>query len=104
MPKSASPQSIEVDCPCCGSKLVIDPKLGVVLRHEEPVRKPAVEDFAAAARALKGQAAQREEAFQKSFEQQKHQSEILSRKFDELFKKAKEDDPTKPPPKPLGLD
>jgi hypothetical protein len=34
----------------------------------------------------------------------KHAEEIRARKFDELFKKAKEDDPTKPPPKPLGLD
>jgi hypothetical protein len=104
MAQTPSAKPIELDCPCCGTKLVIDTHLGVVLRHEEPVRKPAVEDFAAAARALKGQAAQREEAFQKSFQQQKNQSEILSRKFDELFKKAKEDDPTKPPPKPLGLD
>lgn len=105
MPKgSANVAPLEVQCPCCQAKLFVDPKFGSVIRHEEPIRKSAVEDFAAAAQALKGEAAKREDAFQKSFSQHKNQSEILSRKFDELFKKAKEDDPTKPPPKPLGLD
>jgi hypothetical protein len=47
---------------------------------------------------LRGAAARREEAFQKSFEAEKKQPEILARKFDELFKKALEN-PDEPPPK-----
>jgi len=95
---------ITVTCPCCETKLVIDPKFETVIRYEEPARKPAIDDLAAAAQKLKGESARREELFRKSAEQLKHAEEIRARKFDELFKKAKEDDPSKPPPKPLGLD
>ena len=96
--------TISVTCPCCQAKLVIDPKFETVIRHEEPPRKLAIDDLAAAAQALKGESAKRDKLFEKSFEQHRNAEEIRARKFDELFKKAKEDDPTKPPPKPLGLE
>jgi hypothetical protein len=94
----------DVQCPCCHAKLQIDPNTKAVITFEEPPRQRTVEDIEAAARALKGESARREELFQKSVEANKSSADVLSRKFDELLKKAKSDDPTKPPPKPLGLD
>ena len=47
---------------------------------------------------LKGDAARREQAFQKSFEREKMQGKLLEKKFDELFRQAKER-PDEPPPK-----
>jgi hypothetical protein len=80
----------EVACPCCQAKLKVDPELQVVISHEEPVKAAPIEDLAAAVQKLKGEAGRREEAFNKSFAAEKNQSQVLNRKFDELFKQAKE--------------
>src|SRR5690242_17434154 len=83
-------QLFEVTCPCCQSTLKIDPELRAVISHEEPVKPKPIEDLAAEVAKLKGAAGRREEAFQKSFAAHKDQGELLNRKFDELFKQAKE--------------
>lgn len=96
--------SFEVDCPCCGAALKVDPGVKAIISHKEKPRPKTIEDIGAGIAGLKVQEAQREEAFKKSFEQMKSSKDVLAAKFDELLKKAKEDDPSKPPPKPLGLD
>lgn len=82
---------IEVKCPCCDSMLKIDPELGVLISHEEPVKAKPIEDLNLAVAQLKGAAGRREEAFQKSFAAEKNQGQVLNRKFDELLKQAKAD-------------
>lgn len=86
----AKPKTIEVECPCCRSTLKIDLGTGAVLTHKEPERPKPIEDIGAAVLGLKEQAAKREEIFQKSFADQKTRQSVLDRKFDELFKQAKE--------------
>ena len=81
----------EVSCPCCKSTLKVDEKLRAVISHTETEKKPAFEDLAAEVQKLKGAAGRREEAFEKSFQAEKNQGQVLNRKFDELFKQAKED-------------
>ncbi len=81
----------EVTCPCCQGVLKIDPDLKTVIAHVEPVKAKPIEDLAAAVQKLKGESGRREEAFQKSFAAEKNQSQVLNRKFDELFKQAKAD-------------
>jgi hypothetical protein len=81
----------EIQCPCCDATLKVDPKLRAVISHTEPVRKPAIEDLNEAVQKLKGEAGRRDEAFRKSFEAEKKQSDVLNRKFDELFRQAKDD-------------
>jgi hypothetical protein len=81
----------EVSCPCCKAELKVDSQLRAVISHREPEKKPVIEDLAAEVQKLKGAAGRREEAFQKSFEAEKQQGQVLNRKFDELFKQAKED-------------
>lgn len=94
----------EVECPCCGGTLKIDASVKAVISHKEKPRPKTLEDISTGVANLKAQEAQREEAFKKSFEQMKSSKDVLAAKFDELLKKAKEDDPSKPPPKPLGFD
>jgi len=55
----------------------------------------AIDDLAAEVAKLKGAAGRRDEAFQKSFEAEKLHGKVLEKKFDELFKQAKEN-PTRP--------
>ena len=90
--------SFTVTCPCCQASLTVDPELKVVLHHKEPERKPVIDDLAAAAARLKGEAAKREDAFQKSFQDLKSRDSVLNRKFDELLKQAQAD-PDQGPPK-----
>ncbi|MCL4844249.1 MAG: hypothetical protein KJZ79_20520 [Bryobacteraceae bacterium] len=98
------PKPFELDCPCCGATLKIDPEVKAVLSHKEKPKPKTLEDISIGVAKLKEQQAAREDAFNRSFEQMKSSKDVLNRKFDELLKKAKEDDPTAPPPKPLGLD
>jgi hypothetical protein len=88
----------DVKCPCCQAELKIDPETRAVITHKAPEKPPVIEDLAAAVERLKGESGRREEAFRKSFEAEKMQAQVLSKKFDELLRKAKEE-PIGPPPK-----
>jgi hypothetical protein len=46
----------------------------------------------------------REEAFQKSFEAEKMHGKVLEKKFDELFKQARENPDKTPPKRDIDLD
>lgn len=94
----------EVECPCCGATLKVDAAVKAVLSHKEKPRPKTIDDISVGVEKLKNAQAEREAAFKKSFEQVKSSKDVLSAKFDELLKQAQQDDPTKPPPKPLGLD
>ena len=89
---------ITVTCPCCQAELHIDPKTRAVIRHKEHVKPPSVADMEAAVAQYKGAAGRREDAFKKSVEQHKSHGDVLSKKFDEMLRLAKEN-PDEPPPK-----
>src|ERR1051326_3936175 len=80
----------EVACPCCQAVLKIDPETQAVIAHTIPEKPRAIEDLAAEVEKLKGAGARREEIFQKQFEAEKSHGKVLEKKFDELFKRAKE--------------
>lgn len=102
MPKPSP--AIDVVCPCCDATLRVDPATGAVLSHKEKEQPKTFEDFQSAVKSFQGEADRREAAFQKSLTEHKGQKETLAKKFDELFKQAKED-PTAPPPKrPFDFD
>ena len=88
--------TIEVECPCCRSILKVDAQTGTVLTHKEPEKPKPIEDIGAAVRGLKEQASKREEVFQKSLADQKTRQSTLDKKFDELFRQAKESPDDKP--------
>jgi hypothetical protein len=52
---------------------------------------------------LKGAGARREELFQKQFEAEKSHGKVLEKKFDELFKRAKENPDVEPPKRDIDL-
>lgn len=88
----------EVACPCCEAILTIDPETQAVIAHTVKEKPRPIEDLAAEVAKLKGAGARREELFQKQFEAEKSHGKVLEKKFDELFKRAKEN-PNEPPPK-----
>jgi hypothetical protein len=98
---SATP--IEVSCPCCQAKLIVDPELGVVLSHIPPPRPPPSVDLDDTARLLREQTERVEEKFRQSVEAEKIKEDVLARKFAEGLKKAK-DQPIEKPLRDFDLD
>jgi len=88
--------AIEVLCPCCQAKLKIDPALAVVIAHQAPPRAAPDVNLNDAANILDKQAAAREEKFRQSWEAEKKKEDVLSRKFEEALKKAKDEPAEKP--------
>lgn len=76
----------------------MDAATGAVLTYKEKEKPRTFQDFTEAVDRYKGEADRREDAFQKSLNDHKQQKDVLAKKFDELFKKAKEE-PDAPPPK-----
>ncbi len=95
--------TIEVVCPCCQTRLIIDPELGAVLHHEPPPKETHPTDLKAAVEELKGEAGRREARFKESMEAEKEKGKLLERKFTELLKKAK-DEPIARPIRDIDLD
>jgi hypothetical protein len=95
---------LEVECPCCEAALKVDPATGAVISHKEKERPKAVEDLQSAVARLKAEEAGREDKFRQQVERERNNQSVLSKKFDELLKQAKEDPDKGPPKKPLGLE
>jgi len=102
MAKKPAP-TVEVTCPCCHTKLTVDPQLAVVLSHEPPPRAPSQVDLDDTAGMLRKQADVREEKFRKSVEAEKKKEEVFDRLFEEGLKKAK-DKPIEKPIRDIDLD
>jgi hypothetical protein len=105
MAHPAKPAGFDVTCPCCQATLKIDPDLQAVIHHQPQVAPagPTL-DMAEAVQKLKGAAAKREDAFQKSLNDVKNRETLLNRKFDELFKQAQSDPDQGPPKRDLDWD
>jgi hypothetical protein len=85
----------ELQCPCCGATLVIDLNLGRVISHQEPPSGLTIE-LSDAQRILADQKARREAAFELSVNTERTKGDVLSKRFEEALKQAKEEPITKP--------
>jgi hypothetical protein len=94
----------DVQCPCCQAILKIDPETRAVIAHTAHEKPPLIEDLAAEVAKLKGEGARRDEVFRKNFEAEKSHGKVLEKKFDELFKRAKENPDAPPPMRDIDLD
>ena len=88
--------TVQVTCPCCEATLTIDPALGAAPDHKLPAKPQMVVELNDAAKIVKEEASRRDEKYQKLAEAEKNKSKVLEAKFQELFKKAKEEPITKP--------
>jgi len=97
-----SAMDFELICPCCGAKLKVDPELKAIIAHEAPKVARKFESVDDAIEGLKTHDAEREKKFAASIEAEKSKRDVLNRKFDELFEKAKTD--TSKPIRDIDLD
>ena len=86
--------NLTVECPCCGARLIIDAKLGTIVRQEE--QPPKHDPLDHAQDLLMERARRREEIFRQSSADLKIKSEMLDRKFAEALEKSKESPVTRP--------
>src|ERR1700739_505651 len=96
--------SFEVACPCCGATLKIDPEVTAVIAHTPKAVPRTFEDMEAAARSMKEQDSRKESIFRQSVEAQKHQADLLEKKFQEALKRATETPDTGKPLRDFDLD
>lgn len=98
-------KTFQLECPCCRAKLTVDAKLGAIIDHEPPPDSKAhlEMDLGDAARKLKEKEAQRDSIFSQAAEAQKKHGDVLARKFEEQFKKVK-DQPVEKPVRDFDLD
>ena len=87
---------IQITCPCCEATLTVDATLGAVLDHRLPAKPQVAVQLKDAASFVREEASRRDEKYQKIAEAEKNKSKVLEAKFQELFKKAKEEPITKP--------
>lgn len=86
---------LEVTCPCCDATLVVDTGLKRVVRHIEAERpdKPKLDE---AHRILAAEKARRDSLFEQSVQSERARGDVLSRRFEEALKQAREEPVTKP--------
>lgn len=95
--------SFEVDCPCCGARLEIDPETRSILSHTPAHPKHAPEDLQEAMARLKAEEKGRDKRFDNQFEAQKTRGRVLEKKFESLLKKSG-DEPLERPLRDFDLD
>ena len=93
---------LELQCPCCGSTLVVDLNLKRIVSHSEPEREDKPE-LGEAGRILSAEAARREAIFRQSVADEKGRGAALSKRFDEALKQARRE-PVERPARDFDLD
>jgi hypothetical protein len=93
---------VQVDCPCCKTKLVVDVETSAILSEERP-KTDLGATFEQAMTDVKSGPARREDAFSKAFDRTKNLDDLLQKKFEEAKRKASSD-PGGKPKNPFDLD
>jgi hypothetical protein len=92
--------ALEIQCPCCSTKLTVDPETGDILHEQRP--KKAMVSWDHALKAGKDKQAQAEALFDQGMDRERRADDILEKKFKEALKKADKSDA--PPPRIFDLD
>jgi hypothetical protein len=88
-------RNIDVTCPCCATRLTIDPDSGDVLAEERPAPDHD-KTFESAMSEVQGGERRREDLFTKAFDRTRRLDDVLAKKFEEAKKKAEKDPHGKP--------
>lgn len=94
-------KNIEIECPDCGTAIVIERETGEILWHK-PRETAQKHNLEAMVSDLRGQKDEMEKKFDKNLEAQKDRKRILEEKFKEALQRADKSD--KPMKNPLDLD
>lgn len=94
---------VKVECPCCGTHLVIDAARSVVLESREPVNPRKEASLSDAQQLLKEESSRIHERYRQIVEADKGRGASMEQKFKDFLEKAK-DDPAPKPVRDIDLD
>lgn len=94
--------NFELNCPCCGALMIVDPATRVILRFEQP--KKEIASFGELLKEVGESKKKSESKLQRALDEQTQRAEILRKKFKEALRKAEETPDEKPGPRPIDLD
>lgn len=97
---AGSNDPLELKCPCCSTKLIVDRSNGDILHEERPKKSEVSWDYAL--KAGKTKQAEAEALFSQGMDREHRADEILEKKFKEALKRADKSDA--PPPRIFDLD
>ena len=96
---------LQVICPDCSSRLVVDAATGEVISHQAHEAPPAGgKELGELLAGLDREKEQAEDLFQREVKAHEDRDRLLSEKFEEAMKAAEDADDGKPPPRPFDFD
>lgn len=96
---------LELLCPDCGSRLVVDRETGAVLFHKPKKVAPAGgQDFDQLLEKLDDDKAKAEDVFEREVVALENRDRLMEDKFDAALREAKKSPEDEPPPRPFDLD
>lgn len=101
-PKESDPV-LKVDCPCCGSTLVIDAERGVVVQSSPPVHPRKEASLSDARQLLEQESTRLHERYRQIVETEKGRGATMEKRFKDFLEKAK-DEPAPKPVRDIDLD
>jgi uncharacterized Zn finger protein (UPF0148 family) len=93
--------NLDIVCPCCETKLVVDPDSGAIL-HEERVVKREHKSLDDALGHVAEKKREAEQKLERAMQEARNREEILEKKFEEARRRAAGS--TTPPPRPFDGD
>ncbi len=104
MPNKREQEPFEVSCPECGGMLRVDPATRAVIAHTPAPRKRTFEDFETAAKAMREGEDRKESLFRQAVDAEKNKEDVMSKRFAEAVRKAKETPASERPLREIDLD
>ena len=89
------PEALDVNCPCCGTLLKVDPETGAVVWADK--KAAPAKDFDDLVKGVQSQRSKLDEKFARSVQQNRNQKQILEKKFEEARRRAAADPSGRPP-------
>ena len=98
-------ERVQVVCPGCSGRLVVDTATGEVISHQAHKAPPAGgKQLDELLEGLDREKEQAEDLFAREVAAHKDRDRLLEEKFDEAMKRAEEADDGTPPPRPFDFD
>ena len=98
------PDVIPVRCPGCNAELVVDAATGAVIEHHPPPAPARTVDLDRTQELLQRQQQERDRRFQASVQAEKQRDDLLTKKFDQGLRRARENPNAPRPIRDMDLD
>jgi hypothetical protein len=98
-----TPPVVQVDCPCCGTHLVIDAARGVILERREPANPRKEASLSNAQQVLREESSRIHERYRQIVEAEKGRGAAMEKKFKDFLDQSK-DEPVSRPVRDVDLD